>query len=68
MLPIHALSDEVYYNLLQAAQKFDPDIQLVLCAGAPDTPEIAAETEALVEELRAQRDGIFWVRLNFSYS
>ena len=49
-------------HLLQAAQKFDPDIQLVLCAGAPDTPEIAAETEALVEELRAQRDGIFWVK------
>ena len=34
----------------------------MLCAGAPDTPEIAAETEALVEELRAQRDGIFWVK------
>ena len=49
-------------HLLQAAQKFDPDIQLVLCAGAPDTPEIAAETEALVDELRAQRDGIFWVK------
>ena len=33
-----------------------------MCAGAPDTPEIAAETEALVDELRAQRDGIFWVK------
>ena len=49
-------------HLLQAVRKFDPDIQLVLCAGAPDTPEIAAETEALVDELRAQRDGIFWVK------
>ncbi|MCL8492741.1 glycogen synthase [Corynebacterium aurimucosum] len=49
-------------HLLKAAQNFDQDIQLVLCAGAPDTPEIAAETEALVEELRAQRDGVFWVK------
>ena len=49
-------------HLLKAAQSFDEDIQLVLCAGAPDTPEIAAETEALVEELRAQRDGVFWVK------
>ncbi|WP_049154390.1 glycogen synthase [Corynebacterium aurimucosum] len=49
-------------HLLKAAQSFDEDIQLVLCAGAPDTPEIAAETEALVEELRSQRDGVFWVK------
>lgn len=49
-------------HLLKAAQSFDQDIQLVLCAGAPDTPEIAAETEALVDELRAQRDGVFWVK------
>lgn len=49
-------------HLLKAAQSFDADIQLVLCAGAPDTPEIAAETEALVEELRAQRDGVYWVK------
>lgn len=49
-------------HLLKAAQSFDEDIQLVLCAGAPDTPEIAAETETLVEELRSQRDGVFWVK------
>ena len=49
-------------HLLKAAQSFDQDIQLVLCAGAPDTPEIAAETEALVDELRAQRHGVFWVK------
>ncbi|MHB0835248.1 MAG: glycogen synthase [Corynebacterium aurimucosum] len=49
-------------HLLKAAQSFDADIQLVLCAGAPDTPEIAAETEALVEELSAQRDGVYWVK------
>ena len=49
-------------HLLKAAQSFDEEIQLVLFAGAPDTPEIAAETEALVEELRSQRDGVFWVK------
>ena len=37
---------------------FDPDAQLVLCAGAPDTPEIAAETAAAVAELAAARPGV----------
>lgn len=49
-------------HLIRAARKFDPDVQLVLCAGAPDTPEIAAETEQLVKDLQAQRDGVFWVQ------
>lgn len=49
-------------HLLKAVRKFDRDIQLVLCAGAPDTPEIAARTEALVAELQAERDGVFWVK------
>ncbi|QTH60685.1 glycogen synthase [Corynebacterium hindlerae] len=49
-------------HLVKAAKLFDDGVQLVLCAGAPDTPEIAAETKALVEELQAQRDGIFWVQ------
>ena len=49
-------------HLLRAAAQFDPDIQLVLCAGAPDTPEIAAETEELVAQLASQRDGVFWVK------
>ncbi|QNE89321.1 glycogen synthase [Corynebacterium incognita] len=47
-------------HLLRAARDFDPDIQLVLGAGAPDTPEIAAETKALIDELKATRDGVFW--------
>jgi alpha-maltose-1-phosphate synthase len=37
-------------------------VQLVLCAGAPDTPEIAAEVSAGVAELARKRTGIFWVR------
>ncbi|MDO5512271.1 glycogen synthase [Corynebacterium sp.] len=49
-------------HLVKAAAHFDEGVQLVLCAGAPDTPEIAARTTALVEELQAQRDGIFWVQ------
>lgn len=49
-------------HLVAAAHHLDPEIQLVLCAGAPDTPEIAAETERAVAELRQQRDGVFWVQ------
>ncbi|WP_162533994.1 glycogen synthase [Dietzia lutea] len=49
-------------HLVRAARDFRPDAQLVLCAGAPDTPEIAAEMESLVAELRAARDGVFWLR------
>jgi len=36
--------------------------QLVLCAGAPDTAEIAAETQDLVAELQAMRPGVVWIR------
>jgi starch synthase len=48
-------------HLLRAALEFDPAAQLVLCAGAPDTPEIGAEVAAGVDRLRAQRDGVFWI-------
>ena len=48
-------------HLVKAAQDFDPDIQLILCAGAPDTEEIARETEGLVDKLREMRDGVHWV-------
>jgi alpha-maltose-1-phosphate synthase len=49
-------------HLLAAAHQFSPDVQLVLCAGAPDTPEIAAEVTAGVAELARARTGVFWVR------
>jgi len=49
-------------HLITAAHRFDPEVQLVLCAGAPDTPEIAAEITAAVEDLSARRTGVFWVR------
>ncbi len=49
-------------HLIAAAHRFDPAVQLVLCAGAPDTPEIAAEVSAAVSDLSEQRGGVFWVR------
>jgi starch synthase len=49
-------------HLIAAAHHFAPDAQLVLCAGAPDTPEIAAEVTAAVQELARARRGVFWVR------
>jgi len=48
--------------LLRAARTLPPDAQLVLLAGAPDTPEIGAEVEALAAELSASRAGVVWVR------
>jgi alpha-maltose-1-phosphate synthase len=47
--------------LLDAALEFDPAAQLVLCAGAPDTPEIAAEVERRVERLRRERGNVVWL-------
>ncbi len=49
-------------HLLEAAEYFDPSIQLVLCAGAPDTPELEQEVARLVEELDKKRGGVFWIR------
>jgi starch synthase len=49
-------------HLIAAAHLFDAEVQLVLCAGAPDTPEIAAEVAAAVSELAKKRSGVFWVR------
>ena len=48
--------------LLRAAANLPPDVQVVLLAGAPDTPQIMAEVEALMADLRAQRgEGVIWV-------
>ncbi|CAH0248146.1 Alpha-maltose-1-phosphate synthase [Arthrobacter sp. Bi83] len=44
--------------LLRAAAKLPADVQLVLCLGAADTPELAAETARLIEELQSQRSGV----------
>lgn len=47
--------------LLRAARRLPAEVQLVLCAGAPDTAEIMAEVTGLVDELRAERDGVVWI-------
>ncbi|MEO6790442.1 MAG: glycogen synthase [Ornithinibacter sp.] len=47
--------------LLRAAAELPPEVQLVLLAGAPDTPEIKAEVEHLIDGLRETRDGVVWV-------
>lgn len=48
-------------HLLRAAAQLPPDVQVVLCAGAPDTPEIMAEVKALMTELGQGRDGVLWI-------
>ena len=47
--------------LLRAAQQLDPAAQLVLCAGQPDTAELAAEVTGLVAGLKAERSGVVWL-------
>ncbi|EMY32866.1 glycogen synthase [Arthrobacter crystallopoietes BAB-32] len=44
--------------LLRAADQLPPEVQLVLCLGAADTPELAAETNALIDGLKTRRDGV----------
>ncbi|RKE63452.1 glycogen synthase [Microbacterium sp. AG238] len=46
---------------LRAARLLPADVQVVLCAGAPDTPEIMAEVQGLVRELQAERSGVVWI-------
>ena len=48
-------------HLLRAARGIDPAAQVVLCAGAPDTPEIDREFRELYEELSRVRDGVHWI-------
>jgi len=48
-------------HLLRAGLLLDPSVQLVLLAGAADTAELKAETDAAIAELRAKRDGVFVV-------
>jgi alpha-maltose-1-phosphate synthase len=45
-------------HLLRAGLRLEPDVQLVLLAGAADTPELAAETDAAIADLRSSRDGV----------
>jgi starch synthase len=47
--------------LLRAAAALDPSAQLVLCAGAADTPELGAEVSSLVAGLQESRSGVIWI-------
>lgn len=49
-------------HLVKAAHDFEEGVQLVLCAGAPDTPAIAERISALVQKLQEEREGVFWVQ------
>ena len=48
-------------HLVNAIKYLDPGFQIVLCAGAPDTPQIAAEMKAAVAEATARRAGVIWI-------
>ena len=48
-------------HLVNAIKYIDPDTQIILCAGAPDTPEIAKEMEDSVNEVKKTRDNIIWI-------
>ncbi|MBA2431848.1 MAG: glycogen synthase [Chthoniobacterales bacterium] len=49
-------------HLVRAIQHMDPGFQVVLCAGAPDTPEIGREMEEAVARASADRPGVIWIR------
>lgn len=49
-------------HLVTAAHRFRSDVQLVLCAGAADTPEVADEVRVAVAELARNRTGVFWIQ------
>ena len=49
-------------HLVDALPEIDPGLQIVLAAGAPDTPEIGREMAARVAEVSALRPGVIWVR------
>lgn len=48
-------------HLVNAIKHLDPGFQVVLCAGAPDTPEIAAEMKTAIGNAQAHRDGVIWI-------
>ncbi len=52
--------------LLKAARDLPADVQLVLAAGAPDTPQILQEVTDLVEELRKIRSNVIWIQKHLS--
>jgi glycogen synthase len=48
-------------HLIQAIPDLAPEAQVVLCAGAPDTPELARRVEAAIARVQAERPGVVWI-------
>jgi glycogen synthase len=48
-------------HLVNAIKHIDTDTQIVLCAGAPDTAEIAEEMKESVAAVKQTRDNVFWI-------
>jgi len=48
-------------HLVHAIQFMDPGFQIILCAAAPDTPEIAEEMKTAVEHAKTERPGVIWI-------
>ncbi len=48
-------------HLANAIKYMDAGFQVVLCAGAPDTPEIAAEMRSAVDAARKGRSNVIWI-------
>jgi glycogen synthase len=48
-------------HLVNAIPKIREGVQIVLCAGAPDTPEIAEEMKTQVAAIQKERDGVIWI-------
>jgi len=48
-------------HLVRAIEFMDRGFPIVLCAGAPDTPEIGAEMKEAIEKVKASRPGIVWI-------
>lgn len=48
-------------HLVNAIKYMDPGMQVVLCAGAPDTPEIAQEMKTAVAEAQAKHGNVIWI-------
>ncbi len=49
-------------HLMRAIEQMDPHFQIVLCASAPDTPEIAAEVKNAIAKVQEHRSGVIWIR------
>ncbi len=55
-------------QLIDAIPHLAPGVQVVLCAGTPDTQELAEECKTKIAALQATRDGVIWVQEMMQHS